>query len=57
MGVILMSAMIDEIECYECGTTLPTMEAVADPNGNPLCKNCFNKLVLLNSRIDKEDLR
>ena len=52
-----MSAMIDEIECYECGTTLPTMEAVADPNGNPLCKNCFNKLVLLNSRIDKEDLR
>ena len=32
------------IPCHECGDDVPMLEAVADPNGNPLCKKCFNKL-------------
>ena len=33
------------IPCHECGVDVPMLQAVADPNGNPLCKNCFNRLV------------
>jgi len=32
-------------ECHECGTEIDMCSAVADPLGNPLCKECFNSLV------------
>jgi len=49
-------SLVDEIECYECGDFLPTNEAVADPMGHPLCKNCFNMMVMAGGKEDNSDL-
>ncbi len=37
--------MIDTGECYECHKEVDMTTACADPNGNPLCSDCFNVLV------------
>lgn len=35
----------DEIECWNCESPLLIIDAVSDPIGHPLCKECFNILV------------
>jgi NMD protein affecting ribosome stability and mRNA decay len=37
--------MVDTGSCFECGKEVDMNSAAADPNGNPLCKDCFNVLV------------
>ena len=39
------SGTIDVGHCHECKKEIEMSKAVADPNGKPLCKDCFNTLV------------
>lgn len=50
------SGMIDIGRCYECGKEVDMSTAVADPNGKPLCRDCFNVLVRGgNNKQDNEE--
>jgi len=54
---IKMSSVVDTGRCFECQIEVDMTEAVADPNGNPLCRDCFNILVRAgHNKQDSDDL-
>ena len=49
-------SMIDTGECHECQKEIDMATAVADPMGNPLCKDCFNVYVKAGKQQDDNEL-
>ena len=49
-------SIIESGECFECQKEINIATAVADPNGNPLCKDCFKVLVSAGKQQDVNEL-
>ena len=44
--------MVQAGHCFECNKEIDMATAVADPNGHPLCRDCFNALVRVGHKSD-----
>ena len=49
-------SIAESSECFECQKEIDLTTAVADPNGNPLCKDCFKVLVSAGKQQDVNEL-
>ena len=50
-------SIVESSECFECQKEIDLTTAVADPNGNPLCKDCFKVLVAAGKQAERKTKR